>query len=379
MSDSRGLQFGHASSLGRVRETNEDSYLVMTPPSVSRPVDGLIVVADGVGGSNAGEVASGVLVQAFRTWFANNSYQDVVHYNQSHPDYFVAALKDLLELSNQKLYKMAGDNASLANMGTTATVALFSDGTVTIGHVGDTRAYLLRGQQIQQLTNDHTWVADEVAAGRMSAAEAADHPKGHVISRVLGTSLVLRVERRAYPVSSGDMIVLTSDGLTGLVSDLEILGTVDQARTLQDAANQLVELANQRGGGDNITIVVCRVGEPGQPVNGLGPQGVALNSVYLGQLTNGSVAKVPPAPASAPVSTSTERRSWLGLLVLLAPLLTSFALGYGMFTTIGKEATPVILDVAIPYPLLVGVVTGAAVWFGFLLGYLAHQMVRRAD
>lgn len=369
-----GLSIGHASSVGRVREVNEDSYLVMTPPSVSPPVEGLLVVADGVGGAKAGEVASGVLVKAFRGWFVDNRYQESVHYNPAHADYFVAALKDLLESVNATLVRMAGDNAGLASMGTTATVALLSQGKVYVGHVGDTRAYLLRGQQIQQLTSDHTWVADEVAAGRMSPESAATHPRKHVISRVLGASPVLRVDRQAYPVQLDDTLVLATDGLTGLVSDAEIFGMVNQARTPQEAAGRLVQLANERGGGDNITVVVGRVVPAGQGVNGLGPQGVALSSVYLGQ-TAGQVVAVPPAP-SPPAQTERSAGLLATLVLWLAPVIAAVALGAGVYGVVANETAVTVAGYTLSAPVLASALAVVAVVAGFMFGYLAHKAGR---
>ena len=252
------LSVAHAAHVGLERETNEDSYLVLVPPGVRPPVDGLLLVADGVGGTNAGEVASGVLVESFLAWFNGHTYGGAVHYNPAHADYFVAGLKDLLENANETLYQLAGTRSEWAKMGTTATVALFSNDRLFLGHVGDTRAYLLRDGALSQLTADHSWVAEEVAAGRMTPAEAQNPPRRNVISRVLGNGLLLRVDRQAIDLKPQDVVILTSDGLTGLVGDAEIQAAALGSRSLQEACDRLIATANSRGGHDNSTVLAAR-------------------------------------------------------------------------------------------------------------------------
>ena len=277
-----GLVVGHSSDTGRVREINEDSYLVLTPPSTTPEINGLLLVADGVGGANAGEVASGVLVESFWRWFANNNYGEFVHYNPAHEDYYIAVLKDLLEFANEHLHKLASTDSRLSDMGTTGTLGILTRGRLYVGHVGDTRAYLLNQGTLHRLTTDHSWVNDEVAAGRMSSEQARDHPKRHVVSRVLGASTLLRVDRQAFPLQNDDMLIYTSDGLTGLVSDPEIKKIALANRDPQQACNQLIELANQRGGHDNITVLIAQL-KSNQNGSNLAT-GAVVNSHYLGQM-----------------------------------------------------------------------------------------------
>jgi protein phosphatase len=379
------LLVGHASHTGLVREVNEDSYLVLAPPAVSSPVDALILVADGVGGTNAGEVASGVLVESFYNWFRGTGYVAQVHYNPSHPDYFIAALKDLLESVNERLYQMAASRTEWASMGTTATVALLSAGRLYLGHVGDTRAYLLRGSALRQLTADHSWVADEVAAGRLTEAQAQDHPRRNVINRVLGNGPLLRVDRQAYDVEPGDIFILTTDGLTGLVNDGEIRGIVTGSRAPQEACNQLVALANQRGGHDNVTVVIAQLaaGE-GKPI-GLGAGGEALQSVYLGR---GPVAapngrgRPSARPRSRPAATAVANRPprdsgrlGIALLLLIALALVGGILAYAAFSGVQNEVSLNVAGQSIAPELLAGICTVLSLLFGFLMGYIGRKWV----
>ncbi len=378
------LQIGHTSHVGLEREVNEDSYLALAPPAANPPIDALLLVADGVGGANAGEVASGLLVESFLGWFAGNRYGENVHYNPEHADYFIAALKDLLENANQRLYQTAATRPEWASMGTTATIALFSNDRVFIGHVGDTRAYLLRGGALSQLTADHSWVAEEVAAGRMTEAQAQTHPRRNVISRVLGTSPLLRVDRQAYDVLPDDIFVLASDGLTGLVSDAEIRAGILSARSLQDACHGLVALANQRGGHDNITVLIGRALAADDRLRGtmagVGPDGVAVQSVYMGRATPAAPAVSARAPATqripARAAAPGPRRNWSrvvgALLLLVAVAAAAAALAMGAFAAVRDNAELTVVDQTLSTPLVAGLIAIFAVLIGFLIGYVGH-------
>ncbi len=381
MNGSISLVVGHASHTGLVREVNEDSYLVLAPPGVSPPIDALLLVADGVGGTNAGEVASGVLVESFLGWFRGNTYAEQVHYNPGHPDYFIAALKDLLEKVNERLYQMAASRVEWSSMGTTATIALVSNGRLYLGHVGDTRAYLLRGGALQQLTADHSWVAEEVAAGRLTAAQAQEHPRRNVISRVLGASPLLRVDRQAYDVESGDIFVLATDGLTGLVSDAEIRAAVLGGRAPQEACHQLVSLANSRGGHDNVTVIVAQVTAGGSKTVGLGADGTALHSTHLGM----AAAPVPAGRAAprrlkeggAPPRAARPRRDnsrlGIGLLVFIALTVVGGALAAAAAAAVRAGTVLTLAGWLLAPPLLAAGFTVLALVFGFLVGFLGRQ------
>lgn len=385
------LQIGHASHIGLEREINEDSYLVLVPPGVSPPVDALLLVADGVGGTNAGEVASGLLVESFLRWFQGNTYGEQVYYNPAHADFFVAGLKDLLENVNQRLYQTAATRPEWAKMGTTATVGLFSNGRLFVGHVGDTRAYLLRGGVLQQLTADHSWVADEVAAGRLTEAQAQAHPKRNVINRVLGNDTLLRVDRKAYDVQPMDVIILTSDGLTGLVADTEIRAVVSGARTLQEACQQLVALANQRGGHDNITVLAARVLPEGSKGNDVAADGVVVNAAYLGRggaaapvgrpapppggrsKVGQTVVAARPSPPPRTAPPPRDGRAGVALLLFVAVVAAAAALAFGAVAAMRNHVSLLIGGLEIDESLLAGLLVFLAMFIGFFLGYLGRQ------
>ena len=386
------LHFGHASHVGRVREINEDSYLILAPPKVTVPVDALMLVADGVGGAEAGEVASGILVQSFWQWFEQNNYLQLVHYSPDHADYFIAALKELLESCNEHLLRVSNSDRKLANMGSTCTVAVVSKGRLFLGHVGDTRAYMLRNKHIQLLTADHTWVADEVAAGRLTPAQAQNHPKRNLINRVMGTSPMLRVDRNAFDLLPGDTLIFTSDGLTGLVSDLEIerAFTSDDLPGLQAACDTLVAAANHRGGADNITVLAASL-QNGTGISGISG-GIAVSSAYLGKVAKKGPAVNPvhleqPAESgqgnsvntlvewSSPVEKphKTRRRWKLGILVLLV-MLISVALALATaYLLINKTTINLSRQFTLAAWQLTALITGFAVWIGFTLGVLAER------
>lgn len=378
------LIIGHATHTGRVREINEDSYLILAPPHVHVPVDAFLMIADGVGGENAGEVASGLLAEMFWRWFANNDYAALVHYNRTHPDYFIVVLKDLLEHANEHLYHLANTNSHFTNMGTTATVAVLSRGRLFLGHVGDTRAYLFRAGRLQQLTADHSWVADEVAAGRLSPSEARTHPKRNLVNRVLGASLLLRVDRDAHVIQPGDTLILTSDGLTGLVQDSEIQEALQLHSHPQSACDQLVSLANQRGGTDNITILITRVSAT-EEQNDLA-NGIAIGSVYLRQKL--SVSDAEPGtktPVFAPEDTRVAVRADVSPLSNFVPSLSKTrAAGHLILTillcSLMGVLLPLLIDRNVAWPRIGGfqinnrdatvILTALFAFIGYCLGHI---------
>jgi len=247
------------SDLGKMRERNEDSYCVLLPPQISPELEGLIVVADGMGGHQAGEIASAQVTDTLEQIFSSPVYRQWVDYSPEREDYYVAVVKEVLERINDRLYAMATSQPQLAGMGTTVTMALLAGGCAYLGHVGDSRAYLLRNGKLEQLTQDHSWVAEQVRDGVLNLQEAAADKRKNVLTRALGTDLVVRVDRSVHPLQAGDSLVLCTDGLTNLVSDAEIQATVQTDHNLERACEALVNLANQRGGGDNITVLVARV------------------------------------------------------------------------------------------------------------------------
>jgi len=255
-----GLRVGHATHRGMAREVNEDGYLVLTPPAVAAGLTGLLAVADGMGGHQAGDKASGEVIRILHDLFSSSSYQEqMVGYSREREDYYILVLKEVLEQINDRLYNLATSHPELQGMGTTGSVALLVDHRLYLGHVGDSRIYLLRGGHLQQLTHDHSWVAEQVEMGVLTPEQAAVHPKRNLLTRCLGHSPVLRVERTALELQPGDFLLLCSDGLHGVVRDAEIAQVLMTAPGLQTACDYLVEMANQRGGPDNITVIVAQV------------------------------------------------------------------------------------------------------------------------
>ena len=225
------------SDAGRRRRRNEDSF-VLEPP--------LFAVADGMGGAQAGEIASRIAASVLRD-----------SGSQEGDDAVVA----LIQEANRRVFEAAAKDEARSGMGTTMTAALVQDGAVRIGHVGDSRAYRIRQGRLEQLTEDHSLVAELVRSGRLSQAEADVHPQRSVITRVLGTDPDVDVDAFSVETQPGDVFMLCSDGLTSMVDDQTILGIVERNRSdLGSAAQSLVDAANKGGGEDNITVVVFEIG-----------------------------------------------------------------------------------------------------------------------
>ena len=223
---------------GRKRRRNEDSF-VIDPP--------LFAVADGMGGAQAGEVASRLAAAAFREFHDADDLD---------PEERLAAI---IQEANRRIYERAAGDAQVSGMGTTITAALVVADALVIGHVGDSRAYRLRGGKFEQLTDDHSLVADLVRSGRITPEEADAHPQRSVITRALGTDSEVDVDTFTVQAASDDLFLICSDGLTTMVDDEEIRDLVTRARDLEQAGKGLVKAANKAGGEDNITVVLFRV------------------------------------------------------------------------------------------------------------------------
>jgi protein phosphatase len=234
----RVVEHAALSDVGRQREGNEDSMLVQPP---------LFVVADGMGGAQAGEVASGIAV---------DTLADVPAEPDNAEDALVAAITD----ANQRIHAKAQDDRDLAGMGTTLTATLVHDGKVTIGHVGDSRAYRYREGEFAQLTDDHSLVAELERHGKLTAAEARVHPQRSMILRALGIGDEVEVDTYCFEGSEDDVFLLCSDGLAGVVHDEVLAEVLRAAESLEIAAQELIDLANLSGGPDNITTVLFRLG-----------------------------------------------------------------------------------------------------------------------
>ena len=230
------LVMGAATDVGRVREGNEDAYLVDDSM-------GLVAVADGMGGHRAGEVASATALEALRAAITAGR-----------------PIREAIEDANDAVHGKSLTDPNLRGMGTTLTAGtLTPDGTLLVGHVGDSRAYLLHDGELRQLTVDHSLVEELVRDGRLTADEAAVHPQRSIITRALGVDESVEVDLYPVELEPGDRLLLCSDGLTGMVPPeligAELRGEDDPAR----AAADLVDIANAAGGEDNITVVIVAV------------------------------------------------------------------------------------------------------------------------
>ncbi len=212
-----------------------------------------------MGGQEAGETASRQVVETLADLFSSSAYRHWVAYSPERDDYFAAVLKVVLEQVNERIFAQATSQEHLRGMGTTATVALLVGPRLFIGHVGDSRAYLMRNGQMKRLTKDHSWVEEQVAAGVLAPQAAAAHPQKNVITRALGIQEIVRVDRSIYDVQPNDVLIMCTDGLTNLISDQEIQQAVQGPVDLQRACDFLVNLANQRGAPDNVTILTARL------------------------------------------------------------------------------------------------------------------------
>jgi serine/threonine protein phosphatase PrpC len=223
------MKLGHfagASDPGRRRRRNEDSY-VIDPP--------LFAVADGMGGAQAGEVASKLAAGAVKEG---------------------SDVEELIQEANRRVHQRSIEDPNASGMGTTLTVALVENGLVSIGHVGDSRAYLVRDGKLEQVTEDHSLVGELMRSGKLSAEEAETHPQRSVITRALGTDPDVDVDMFPVETRPGDLFLICSDGLTSMVDDQKILELVEQHRAdLQALVKALIKAANRGGGEDNITVI----------------------------------------------------------------------------------------------------------------------------
>jgi serine/threonine protein phosphatase PrpC len=239
----KALQIFSKTDRGRVRTDNQDAYFAgkITDDSV------FAVVCDGMGGANAGNVASELAVRHISEYVIR-SYRDGMDMTDTEK-----TLKNAIVSANISLYDKAVNNAELAGMGTTAVAAFVKDGTAVIAHVGDSRIYLVNGE-IKQLTRDHSVVQSLIESGKITPEDAKVHPRKNVITRALGAEENVAVDSDCLNLSNGDTLLLCSDGLTNFLDDKDIL-KVFQNNDISAVAERLVEEANENGGGDNITVV----------------------------------------------------------------------------------------------------------------------------
>jgi protein phosphatase len=276
------------SDTGRQRKANEDNLFVREP---------LFVVADGMGGARAGEVASKTAVDAFEEGLPG----------QASPE---QGLTEVIAEANGRIHDMARSDEQLQGMGTTVTAAWVGDTDVSIAHVGDSRAYLYRDGSLQLLTQDHSLVNELVIRGKLTEQQAAEHPQRSIITRALGPEASVEVDTQSRRARDGDVFLLCSDGLTSMLGDDEIAELLDSSPTLAEAGQRLVQAANDAGGRDNITVVLFRIADDSAP-GAEQPTEVTKAHAQAGQatVTSRAAAAATQAPAKAPRRTAPRPRS----------------------------------------------------------------------
>jgi PPM family protein phosphatase len=271
---------------GRQRRDNEDSAYVRAP---------LFVVADGMGGAQAGEVASALAVEEFQRPLADAGTPE-------------QRLADRVQSANRRIYETAQSAHEQAGMGTTLTAAYLDDADLAIAHVGDSRAYIFRDGSLARLTQDHSLVEELVRRGKLTEEQAAEHPQRSIITRALGIENDVEVDTWTFPVRAGDVVLMCSDGLTSMIGEDQIAAVLGSEPDLDRAGERLIAEANAAGGRDNITVVLFRLEDVGGDVAGDQPTEVGLAVPRDG----GSAARSEqpterPSPSASATLTALER------------------------------------------------------------------------
>jgi PPM family protein phosphatase len=350
---------------GQRRRRNEDAY-VCEPP--------LFAVADGMGGAQAGEVASSLAAASLQhaEWSGSNDEEQVVA---------------LIQAANRRVYERARVDEAASGMGTTMTVALVASDAVRIGHVGDSRAYLVRDGSLQQLTEDHSLVAELVRSGRLSPEEAEAHPQRSVITRVLGTDPEVEVDSVSIPTRPGDLFMLCSDGLTSMVEDSTLLELLEEHRSdLASAAEALITEANRRGGEDNVTVVLFEIPSLDDTIEL--PQ-AALTSAQPAEVdedTLTGLAVLTPIAAAEPArrpAAPTRRRIPLRVVLPAALVVLALVAGFAVFALSranfagADRAGHVVVYQGVPWDLPFGIHLYREVYVSTLLAVQLSQTERR--
>ena len=247
---------GGVTDVGRVRTNNEDCFRIVTPLD-------LFVLADGMGGEAHGEIASALAVETVVkhcTEGRANPAATLFGKQQAAWSDKTKRLSSAVHLANKKIFESAQEHPEQKGMGATLTAAWIDGSKLSIAHVGDSRAYLLRSGSLQQLTSDHSLVAEQVRHGVLTPAEAETSGMQSVLLRALGAHPDVEIDAEEHVLFARDILLLCSDGLTRMVIEPEIAATLQAEPDAMNAAEKLVELANDAGGADNITVVVVRIG-----------------------------------------------------------------------------------------------------------------------
>jgi serine/threonine protein phosphatase PrpC len=241
------------SHVGRQRQHNEDSFLVQDDAS-------LFLVADGMGGHAAGEIASKIAVDSIKE-FILHTKEDEGTWPHAYDEQYKRSTNRLMaavKIANTRVLEAMRKDARLRGMGTTVVACLADGDTMSFAHVGDSRAYMIRNSQLSRITNDHSWVFEQVQAGMLTAEEAERHPLRNVITRALGGALSVTPDAAEVQCKPGDVFLLCSDGLTGMVPEDQILRLVTENEDLESACQNLIDKANEKGGVDNVTAILVR-------------------------------------------------------------------------------------------------------------------------
>ena len=272
------VSIGAATDIGQVREGNEDSFLVVAP---------LYAVADGMGGHRGGEVASSLALETVQGMFERRE----------------GSLADQVVEANRAVFDRSKNDRTVSGMGTTLTAALVDGSRVHLVHVGDSRAYLLRGGELAQLTEDHTLVHRMVMEGEISQEEAETHPQRSILTRALGVDQSVQVDEGDVEVADGDRLLLCTDGLTGMVPEGQIREILLESADPQEAVEKLVKVANRAGGIDNITAVILDFSAdgsgPGETKQTAIPQQPTMERPVAEPLPEASTARGPKTPSRA--------------------------------------------------------------------------------
>lgn len=328
------ITFATFTHTGLMRSSNEDSFYARPP---------VFAVADGMGGARAGEVASAMAIQAFEYFLPQSKRPE-------------AELAGLISRMNKSIYEYAMGDSGHPGMGTTITAATISGSSVAVAHVGDSRAWLLRDGRLSRLTEDHSLVAEMVREGQLTEAEAAEHPQRSVITRALGVEPEVEVDTSKIEWQPGDVFLLASDGLYGMVPETEIEAIMASGADLRELAEKLVEAANARGGTDNITVVLFSPDGAVPGVDAVGEDG-AIASAASPPPEISNAEKGSGDPSGRPPR-SRLRTIWGGVLfpALIGVALAALVLGGGWAGTrfvyfVGLNENKVAVYRGVPYDL----------------------------
>jgi len=326
----RVSQHAERTDVGMQRQANEDNFIARSP---------LFVVADGMGGAQAGEVASQTAVEVFKHVLPDGVPE--------------ATLQQMIGVANRNIHDQAHADSSLSGMGTTITAAFVNSEReeVVVGHVGDSRAYRLRNGILQRLTRDHSLVEEMRRRGQITEEQAEDHPQRSIITRALGPETEVEVDIQAVPAEPGDIFLLCSDGLTTMLNDERIRELVNGATSLEAAVKTLVDEANRAGGRDNITVSIFQVEDPENPL----PRGEAPTLISPSARRREQAAGVRDRPARRSGIGRTLAKVAAGVAVLLIVFAGLFYASRQVWFLGTDEGGRVALYRGLPYELPFGI------------------------